>query len=310
MVRDLRTSEIAKSKRKEDKLCFVQFIHPGGEHRPENGRKWNKRDHKRKFLVSPGRCVRNNEVVDTDLVFWCEWEPESEVVAHIERPVAQDPQYLYRPFYVIPPSYEKAQNTDPFVFGTFLYGNCQQYTSRGPTQLRKLERGSVILFGSRVDDNFVLDTVFVVRDWIEYDWYSYVSPLNGRVPHGYMEVTLKPLFLSGRDKNSKKGCSSDKNKSYRLYIGATYDEPINGMFSFFPCLPLESGNKGFARPIINDLRFIRPRLKQKFFADHPHLNQNQVRDFWQSVKEQVLNLKKGLWLGIQAQMPECRRVER
>ncbi len=41
----------------DDKLCFVQFIHPGGEHEPDDGlhKGWNKKVHKRKFLKRVGR---------------------------------------------------------------------------------------------------------------------------------------------------------------------------------------------------------------------------------------------------------------
>jgi hypothetical protein len=53
------------------------------------------------------------------------------------------------------------QNTDPFVFGDqFHYTGCLQHTKRGATQLRYLDRGSVILFGScREKRDFVVDTV-------------------------------------------------------------------------------------------------------------------------------------------------------
>lgn len=55
----------------ENALCFVQFIHPGGEHRPDNARliNWNRGDHKRKFLLSRGRAVHDREALDTELVF-------------------------------------------------------------------------------------------------------------------------------------------------------------------------------------------------------------------------------------------------
>jgi len=52
------------------------------------------------------------------------------------------------------------QNTDPFVFGgEFRYSWCLQPSRRS---LRDLDMGSVILFGSRVNWKFVLDTVFVL----------------------------------------------------------------------------------------------------------------------------------------------------
>jgi predicted nucleotidyltransferase len=67
------------------------------------------------------------------------------------------------------------RNTDPFVFGgKFMYTLCQQYkkekhtSTLTPTKLHSLEKGSVILFGSRLNHDFVLDTVFVVKCWKDH----------------------------------------------------------------------------------------------------------------------------------------------
>ncbi len=290
----------------DNALCFVQFMHPGSEHRPDRGylKNWNRKAHRRKFLVSPGVCVQGSEQLQTELVFWGEWEPESEVIVQIEEPLKGGPRYIYRPFYVPPRSYARLQNTDPFVFETFVYGNCQQHTSAGATQLRYLERGSVILFGSCVADAFVLDTVFVVSEYIDHDRNSYASALNGRVPRAYMKVSLNPLYLSGP--GEKDGCSPKRGRSYRLYFGATHTSPVNGMFSFFPCLPLDEGRRGFARPVIVGSRFITNHLRQGKRLNR-QTTQVQVRELWQSVVEQVL--AQDLYLGIQADMPECRGVE-
>jgi hypothetical protein len=47
----------------QNELCFVQFIHPGREHEPDaRGKKgWNDGPHKRKFVETNGRCLRNRE---------------------------------------------------------------------------------------------------------------------------------------------------------------------------------------------------------------------------------------------------------
>jgi hypothetical protein len=112
----------------ENKLCFVQFIHPGGEHRPDAGRfkGWNRAPHKRKFLKNSGGYIRDDKTEEGEIVFWGEWEPESEVVSEFYSPLLQGPRYVYRPYYVAPLSYEGLQNTDPFVFGRqFFYTGCQ-----------------------------------------------------------------------------------------------------------------------------------------------------------------------------------------
>jgi hypothetical protein len=96
--------------------------------------------------------------------------------------VLDGPHHIFSPYYQRPASYHRLQNTDPFVFGErFLFTICQQHTATGPTQLRFLERGSVILFGSSVGRRFVLDTVFVVSRWIDHDHASYQQKLEGQV---------------------------------------------------------------------------------------------------------------------------------
>jgi hypothetical protein len=57
------------------------------------------------------------------------------------------------------------QNTDPMVFGdAFYYSNCRQHNWRKPpnhpkpSEMQNLDLGSLILFGSMVGGEFVLDT--------------------------------------------------------------------------------------------------------------------------------------------------------
>lgn len=167
----------------ENKLCFVQFMHPGGEHTTEGDTKaWNTGEHKRKFLKNEGRYLRDGELCDGEIGFWGEWEPESKVVDHIEHPAPEHPHFIYSPYYVTPASDEGQQNTDPFVFGNrFLYSCCRQHTRRrsapphppypvDPSQLQRLREGSVALFGSCVGKKkFVLDTVFVVDHYEDFN---------------------------------------------------------------------------------------------------------------------------------------------
>jgi hypothetical protein len=59
-----------------ERRCFVQFIHPGGEHRPDGGglRIWNRGLHRRKFLKSRGRYLDRGALKEGEIVFWGEWE--------------------------------------------------------------------------------------------------------------------------------------------------------------------------------------------------------------------------------------------
>jgi len=216
---------------------------------------------------------------------------------------------------VVPHCYKDLQNTDPFVFGGFFYGNCRQYKNGKPTRLRNLAPGSVILFGSCLSGKFVLDTLFVVRDSIPYDCACYSSIPKARIPDGYREVVVKSLCLSGRSR--EEGCAPEKGRQYRLYFGATYTEPFDGMFSFFPCMPHGERCEGFDRPAIEIPDLITPTLNMGFRLNSG-LEPARTHDMWKSVVRQVLKqnardcigLNRKLCLGIEAEMPKRRRNKR
>ncbi len=280
-----------------DKLCFVQFLHPGGEHRPDkNGiKEWNRERHQRKFMQIAGRCLRKGEQYEGDLQFWGEWEAQSQVLSRISRPLPHGPRYIYEPFYTIPASYRGLQNTDPFVFERFIYTLCQQHTVKGPTQLRNLKPGSVILFGSCIDQsNFVIDTVFVIKDWIEHDQDTKVYR---NVPEAYCDVTLAAWPGVGE------GDCSAFDRSYRLYFGATYENPVAGMFSFFPCQPSSLQSRGFERPTIVLPGVVNGTCKQKY-RRNPQERLSDNAELWREVVKQVE--VQGGWLGVHAEMPEKR----
>ena len=43
-----------------ENLCFVQFLHPGGEPTPKSGAGWNRGKHTRKYLVVDGRYLNSH----------------------------------------------------------------------------------------------------------------------------------------------------------------------------------------------------------------------------------------------------------
>ncbi len=262
----------------DDKLCFVQFLHPGGEHEPDRGliRNWNRNDHKRKFIKGAGAYLADSKPQKGEIVFWAEWEPESRVQRKIGDPIDQGPRFIYEPYYVAPKSYDGLQNTDPFVFGeVFHYTACQQRTNKNKdaTQLRHLQKGSVILFGSCKNDEFVLDTVFVVDCWIDHTRANYRRVLANAISQEYKEAKIFPWyqerFAEGkscatarrhanlRHRAAPEPCADSKScapagplATWRLYYGVRHSNPLQGMYSFFPCQRYESGSKGFARPRI------------------------------------------------------------
>lgn len=290
-----------------EKLCFVQFLHPGKEHFPDGDgfKRWNRSAHKRKFLRCTGR--RAGKDIEEALHFWAEWEPESKVLAQIAEPLRHWPAFVYSPYYVPAHSYVGLQNTDPFVFGTnFFYTGCQQYTVNGPTQLRFLERGSVILFGSCLDQNsFALDTVFVVDKWIDHTASNFNVLLQSSVPREYREVTLLPWYHKkcgscGNDENQS--CEAyGPERSWRLYFGATPDNPVERMFSFFPCQPAQLCPRGFARPKIAVPDVITDNLYQGKKLN-VGLDFQQVQELFSCVREKVESA--GLSLGVHAELPK------
>lgn len=277
-----------------ERRCFVQFIHPGGEHWPDQGdlKFWNRKAHRRKFLKSPGRYIADGEERVGELVFWGEWEPESRVLARYSDGVADGPRFLFEPFFVDHRDGVWRQNTDPFVFGErFQYTGCLQHTRLGPTQLRLLAPGSLVLFGScREKSRFAVDTVFVVSHHVDHSARDWEEALDGKVSGVYRKVTLEPWY-SG---------SVPEGQSHRLYYGATGQEPIAGMFSFFPCRPYDQGERGFARPEIDIPGFITRHLTQgkKIARD---LSLTEMRELWDQVVHQVE--AQGLALGTYVELP-------
>lgn len=296
----------------QDRLCFVQFLHPGGEHRlsAPGIKAWTKVEegHGRKFLRSPGRYLLHVDAppVDGEIGFWGEWEAPSHVDA-VSNPVSDGPDWIHQPFWFPLGSYRGLHNTDPFVFGDrFLYTGCLQHTKRGPTQLRHLARGSVILFGSKrpMRPEFTLDTVFVVADFDDHSRRDYKRKLAG-VSETYAAVTLGPWY--GADDGyvvpkTQGGCvTREEERSYRLYFGATPESPVGGMFSFVPCVHGDRIARGFARPSINIPGVITPTMTQNKRLN-PRWNLAEIPPLWTEVVKQVTN--QGLALGVHAELPK------
>ena len=294
----------------KEAICLVQLIHPGGEPSARNGSEWNKGKHTRKYLRVGGHYLDGaGKAASGQIEFWGEWEAESDLIEEFGHQLPGKPQRVWRPYYEQKADYTGLQNTDPFVFGGFYYTGCLQNDKRGATQLRHLQPGSVILFGSQIHGQFVLDTVFVVADYIDHDAATYRENLAGIIPGAYWDVVLYPRYRSVGDAGFscavRDSCDID-GASWRLYIGATYANPIEGMFSFFPCQPAGQTPGGFARPSIA-MDGISPRLGRgyKIPVRVNYGTLAQIPDCWQRVVEQVR--AQGLDLGIAAEVPPSGR---
>jgi hypothetical protein len=295
-----------------DKLCFVQFLHPGGEHHlaAPGIKAWTRVEdgHGRKFLRTSGRSLESLDArpADGELGFWGEWEAPSQAEPVSTR-VADGPLWIHCPFWSHQASYRGLHNTDPFVFGDrFHYTGCLQHTKHGPTQLRNLSRGSVILFGSKRPGrpDFTLDTVFVVADYVDHTRRDYKRKLAGVVSETYAAVTLAPWYgetAGCKPPESNGGCNTpESERSFRLYLGATFEDPVDGMFSFFPCVTGHSIAQGFARPAIRIPDVITPTMTQNKRLN-PRQSTDEITPLWNEVVRQVI--AQGLALGIHADLP-------
>jgi hypothetical protein len=284
--------------------CFVQFIHPGGEHGADlpGRRSWNTdAEHRRKFLLARGDYVAdlNGTPKTADLVFWGEWEPESKVEQLADRGGQDGPRWLHRPYYVRPDAYRgEHQNTDPFVFGdSFLYTLCRQtkpvHGHNRPTFLRDLASGSLVLFGSLKRGDFVLDTVFAVAGSTLHAHDDWTETIRGSVSGTYADVTLRPTYQTAWPHD------------LRLYRGATHAGPVAGIFSFVPCLPVLEGRAGFERPRVRLEGLITPGLMMGAKATR-NLSLERVTELWHDVVKQVLD--SGLALGVRFDLPPQREA--
>lgn len=268
-------------------IKVVQFLHSGEEYkqsefiktRGKTIKPWNTGGHKRKFLHAKGAYIDNNETTQEeeekkgeDIYFWGEWEPDSEV-SLIKNPAGKHyPHFIHKPFLRLKKSEQITKgdknptptNTDPFVFGKdgFYYSCCMQSRYK---KLKQLEPGSIILFGSAFKRNtsdayFALDTVFVVGDdknKLKYNINNDLSELKEFAPKYYCDI------MNYKSSENEPNCSCNKSKSegceketdFTCYRGASYDKPINGMYSFAPCKIGSEGKKGFKRVMLTENSF-------------------------------------------------------
>lgn len=276
-----------------DQLMFVQFPHPGGEHRPvEERMPWNRGNHLRKFLRADGDYVLDGNRHAGRLVFWGEWEPPSRIIARFPDGGLGEPRCLHEPVLEVPSDGGWRQNTDPLVFGdTFLYTNCRQPRNH---KLRELAPGSLILFGSklgpRAHPDFVLDTVFVVEDGVEY-----VIEASAALDccRWVQDVVFEPLRLGG----------DEPGRPYRMYRSRVYAGEASVPFSFVPCLPAGASPMRFARPVIRlDRRWLNPQ--RTMGAGAVPATTDELAEIWRDVVRQVT--AAGLALGTRLEVPQRR----
>ena len=292
---------------------IIQFSHNGpqlnlSKRSPKNGlaykfdkhftntgiRYWNNEElHKRKFIKHSGWYLENKYGTfsttpkKSELYFWGEWEPQSKFEL-----TGNPYKNKILPHAIHFPAFSTrgigSHNTDPFVFGKhFFYTNCKQ--ARNKKLMLNLGKDSIILFGSVLNNRFVLDTVFVV------DTSERVSDYK-KHPQSY------PLLLR-QSTVDLKGVLDDWHKLYKgkMYeFNNSYSTGNENVFSFVPC-KIHCGNKGFSRPIIDIKKF---KLQNPIPSFNQILyqvtNYNNI-DFWHDLVEEII--RQGFLLGIKLEMP-------
>lgn len=139
----------------------------------------------------------------------------------------------------------------------------------------------------------MIDTVFVVGDFVDHSLRDWEQKVDGQISGTYRKVTLEPWYRG----------SPPEDQSFRLYSGATPEDPVGEMFSFFPCQPYDEKGRGFTRPEVQIPGFITRHLTQgkKMARD---LSLAELGELWHQVIRQVE--EQGLSLGTYAELPAQR----
>lgn len=231
-------------------------------------------------MACPGsyRTALESPELDGEIVFWGEWEAASRF-----------DHGVHRPLYPIPSQRPRGvpQNTDPFVFGDrFLYTFCRQ-TPRA-RRVHALARGSVIVFGSVLRRRFVCDTVLVVAEALPHSRGDWRTVLEKRVSEAFLLATLEPMYA----------WRPSEDRTFTLYLRATPQSPVDGMFSFVPCQPAESGR--FERPPADAVPGLSAANKRAI-SYNDGISPAEVAGRWRQLAESVL--AHDLALGTHIELP-------
>ncbi|MEV0359545.1 hypothetical protein AB0H71_26170 [Nocardia sp. NPDC050697] len=267
---------------------FVQLPHPGREIAPrQDAVPWNTGSHGRKFLRGAGEFLAESGEARPqrgELAFWGEWESPSRIVQRWPR-AGQLPRALHEPCWTRPIQPYPRQNTDPWVFGErMIYSNCKQNTRKGPTALRSLDPGSVIVFGSALGGEFCVDTVFVVAS--AEPWTPLAVGKHG-LDDAFLAATAEPLGAPVAGTGG--GCAPSPRAVLTLYRAATFDEPVNGMYSFVPALPADADEPRFARPSLRIPGAINPASAQSHRCAPGVDSPAAVYELWSETRQQVVD---------------------
>ena len=307
----------------KNRLCIVQFPHPGGEYpisvgrlgtakRRDDGRIdvfWNRSYHHRRLVRHRGGYVDKCGVFHEsgDLCFWTEWEAETIATETCIPSNPLEAQYIHEvicPARAMPigvrgngcRACDSPTNTDPCVFGkNFKYCFCRQ-TGRDANWLRHLMPGSLIVFWSQRNDDehqyFCLDTVFVVGNEIKD--YLTGSASKIKCSTAYNNLTLDRLPVGGEA---------------TFYRGVAFEEELNKpVYSFTPAKIY--GQKDYAKRCfftIDDVNILNAIINKDAGKDlfnvrairrssAVDVSVDCVKTIWQKIKD--ITISKGFVLGV------------
>jgi hypothetical protein len=285
---------------------IIQFFHPGKEHGHDkdnkNHKSWNEAEHRRKFMSVTGDCLSKDGILMTnqDVMFWGEWEPDSNVKEFYEYNNDVLPRYLHSPYIrktlPTPNSNSKScnkknwQNTDPFVFGdNFKYAICQQGKKYEGYRICGLKAGTIIVFGSLYKDkqyntykSMRVDTVFVVsQDYIDKNKLLTINFNNlSENDKKYFDVSFRMAFPNNTS-------FPDINK---IYTGVEYKnrDRYNGLFSFIPAMKKtkEMPREGFCRI---EIELFHPTNQPQTSFMVKHLSTDKCIKYWTDLKNKCLS---------------------
>ena len=208
-------------------MQFAKIIilpHPGGERLPSrrsNRVPWPPfgAAHRRKFLQAPGEwALSTGESGDSLLEFWGEYEGPT--FCSRLPPGRGLPQAVHS---IDPRPEPPTRNTDPWVFHQgFVWSLCRHKNL--PTIVPS---GTVVLFGSTVSGEWLLDTVFVVN--------RRIAGVAGKIGGPYDRLVLPTI-----------------PGAFQPFIGIPYTTAAE-LFSFVPARRIDNEHKPFRRPSMNSL---------------------------------------------------------
>ena len=115
-----------------------------------------------------------------------------------------------------------------------------------------------------------MDTVFVVSDYIEYDVADPNALSSEKI---YRDYVFKMAFPEPFDNSLK----------LRMYKGASFENPFEGMYSFSPSQIWDERKLGFPRVPLKNMpsNYINPNLNTAPKVTNASIV--EVKEFWESI---------------------------